>query len=57
MPVCSFCKRVYKEPRGLTIFSFDGRSINYCSSKCRKNTALGRDPRKIKWVKRRKQDK
>ena len=52
MPTCSFCRRRYKEPRGLTIFTFDGRSIHYCSSKCRRNHKLKRDPRKVNWVKR-----
>ena len=53
MPVCSFCKRRYKEPRGLTIFTFDGRSIHYCSGKCRKNMEhLKRDPKRTNWVKK-----
>ena len=54
MPVCSFCKKNYKEPRGLTIFTFDGKSVHFCSSKCQRNTALKRDPRKVNWVKRKK---
>lgn len=54
MPVCSFCKRRFKEPRGLTVFTFDGRSVYYCSGKCRKNMEhLRRDPKKIKWVEKR----
>lgn len=52
MPTCSFCKKVYKDPRGLTIFTFDGRAVHYCSGKCRKNFALGRDPKKLKWTKK-----
>jgi large subunit ribosomal protein L24e len=53
MPTCSFCKERYKEPRGLTVFTFDGRSIHYCSSKCRKNMEhLKRDPKKTNWVKK-----
>lgn len=57
MPTCSFCKKMYKSPRGLTIFTFDGRSIFYCSSKCRRNAELGRDPKKTGWVKKTKKDK
>jgi len=57
MPTCSFCKKNYQEPRGLTVFTFDGRSINYCSSKCRRNMALKRDPKKVNWVKREKKKK
>lgn len=56
MPACTFCRKVYEFPRGLTIFTMDGRSIYYCSSKCRKNAALKRDPKKLKWVRRRKKE-
>jgi len=54
MPTCSFCKRHYKEPRGLSVFTFDGKTIHFCSSKCRRNRDLKRDPRKVNWVKREK---
>jgi ribosomal protein L24E len=54
MPTCMFCRKSFKEPRGLTIFTFDGRSVHFCSSKCRKNHELGRDGRKTKWVIKRK---
>ncbi|MEM0465959.1 MAG: 50S ribosomal protein L24e [Candidatus Pacearchaeota archaeon] len=54
MPTCSFCRKNFKEPRGLTVFTLDGRAIYFCSSKCRKNMEkLKRDPRKTKWVKKR----
>ena len=54
MPTCSFCKKSYQNPRGLTIFQLDGSALYFCCSKCRKNHALGRDGRKVNWVKRRK---
>ena len=54
MPTCSFCKKHYKEPRGLTLFTFEGKTIHFCSSKCRKNLDLKRDPRKINWIKKQK---
>ena len=57
MPTCMFCKRSYKEPRGLTVFTFDGKEIHYCSSKCRRNHDLKRDPKKVNWVKRKKKGK
>ena len=57
MPTCSFCKKNYENPRGLTVFTFDGRSVFYCSSKCRRNADLKRDPRKVNWVKKEKKDK
>jgi len=55
MTICSYCKKSYKDPKGLTIFSFDGRAINYCSSKCRKNEALKREARKLNWVRKDKE--
>ena len=57
MPTCSFCKKNYETPRGLTIFTFEGKSIFYCSSKCRRNADLKRDPKKVNWVKRDKTKK
>ena len=57
MPTCSFCKKHYKEPRGLTVFTFDGRSVHFCSSKCRRNLDLKRDPKKVNWIKREKKVK
>ena len=57
MPTCSFCKKNYQVPRGLTIFQFDGKAVYFCSSKCRRNAALKRDPKKTNWVKREKKKK
>lgn len=52
MPACSFCKRSYDIHRGLTIFTIDGKSIYYCSSKCRKNVNLERDPKRVNWIRK-----
>jgi len=54
MPTCSFCKKHYNFPRGLTVFLFDGKSLHFCSSKCKRNMDLKRDSRKVNWVKREK---
>lgn len=54
MPTCSFCKKNYAEHKGLTVFTFDGRSVHFCSSKCRRNADLGRDAKKVNWIKREK---
>jgi large subunit ribosomal protein L24e len=54
MPTCSFCKKNYENPRGLTIFTFEGKSLHFCSSKCKRNLDLKRDPKKVNWVKREK---
>jgi len=52
MPTCSYCKKHYKEPIGLTVFTFEGKTIHFCSSKCRRNLALKRDPRKVNWIRK-----
>jgi ribosomal protein L24E len=45
-------KKLTKIARGLTIFTFDGRAVHFCSSKCRRNSALGRDAKKLNWTKK-----
>ena len=52
MPICSFCKLQYEFPKGTTVVQKDGTPKHYCSSKCRKNSEMGRDNRKVKWVKK-----
>ncbi|PIN71743.1 50S ribosomal protein L24 [Candidatus Pacearchaeota archaeon CG11_big_fil_rev_8_21_14_0_20_30_13] len=48
MPKCVYCEKSYEFPRGLTLVMKDG-TVNYlCSSKCRKNMAMGR--RKVRWL-------
>lgn len=56
MPKCTFCKKDYEFPRGLTLVSLDGTAKYLCSSKCRRNMKLGRDARKVKWIKKAKND-
>ncbi|MFA5019924.1 MAG: 50S ribosomal protein L24 [Candidatus Pacearchaeota archaeon] len=61
MPVCSYCQKNYKNPRGLTFVLSNGDILYFCSSKCKKNHDLGRKQKKIKWIikkkKGEKQDK
>ncbi|MDP2946897.1 MAG: 50S ribosomal protein L24e [Nanoarchaeota archaeon] len=54
MPVCSFCKTGYEFPRGISVVMPDGSVRFYCSSKCRKNAKLGRVPKKVNWVRKKK---
>ncbi|MFA4960443.1 MAG: 50S ribosomal protein L24e [Candidatus Pacearchaeota archaeon] len=54
MPVCSFCKTQYEIPRGITVVQKDGSIKFFCSSKCRKNSEMGRQSKKVKWVKKAK---
>lgn len=57
MPECSFCKGSYEFPRGVTVVQKSGDAKHYCSSKCRKNSEMKRDNRKVKWVKKTKKAK
>ncbi|MDO8623418.1 MAG: 50S ribosomal protein L24 [archaeon] len=52
MPKCSYCKREYDIPRGLTLVMADGKVIYLCSGKCRKNMKMKR--RKVNWVTKKK---
>lgn len=50
MPMCFFCKKNYEFPRGTTVVQKDGSVRYFCSSKCRKNSEMGRLSKKVKWV-------
>ena len=52
MPVCSFCKKGYEFPKGTTVVQKAGAVRYYCSSKCRKNSEMGRLSKKVNWVKK-----
>ena len=52
MPVCIFCKTSYEFPRGITVVQKDGTVKYFCSSKCRKNSEMGRDNRRVGWVRK-----
>lgn len=54
MSTCSFCKKSYSLHKGLTVFTVEGKTLHYCSGKCRRNAALKRDPKKVKWIKKSK---
>ena len=57
MPKCSFCKQMYEFPKGTSVVQRDGNVRYYCSSKCRKNMEMGRDNRKVRWVRKVKKGK
>jgi large subunit ribosomal protein L24e len=51
---CAFCGKDIHLGFGITLIRNDGSAKAYCSSKCRFNdTKLRRDPRKLKWARRR----
>ncbi|MBM1154351.1 50S ribosomal protein L24 [archaeon] len=50
--ICHFCGRKFLETHGIMFVKNDGSVIWLCSSKCRKNFLMGRDPTKLKWTTR-----
>jgi ribosomal protein L24E len=57
MPKCIFCKRDYEFPRGTTVVTHEGEgNVRYfCGKKCRKNFEMGRDSKKVNWVRKEKE--
>ena len=52
---CHFCGKDVHLGTGILLVLNDGSSRTYCSSKCRYNDLkLKRDPRKLKWARRKK---
>ncbi|MBI4363043.1 MAG: 50S ribosomal protein L24e [Euryarchaeota archaeon] len=49
---CSFCARRMEPGTGKLLVKRDGSLFYFCSSKCEKNHALGRTPRKVTWVRK-----
>ncbi|TLX82860.1 MAG: 50S ribosomal protein L24 [Thaumarchaeota archaeon] len=49
---CSFCGKHIRANEGLMLIKNDGSIQWTCSSKCKKNVRLRRDPRKFKWTRK-----
>jgi|GEM_PF-560600 large subunit ribosomal protein L24e len=47
---CDFCGSPMEPGTGMLFASNDGRVSYFCSSKCDKNSKLGRKPRKLPWT-------
>ena len=54
---CSFCGKIIEKGVGKIVVKKDGSIVPLCSSKCEKNMfKLKRNPRKQKWITKRKGD-
>ncbi|HDR53597.1 MAG TPA: 50S ribosomal protein L24e [archaeon] len=51
---CTFCGSEIIRNRGIMLVKNDGSTQNFCSSKCEKNLLMGRNPRKVRWVRKSK---
>jgi large subunit ribosomal protein L24e len=48
---CSFCGKLVEKGKGLLFVRKDGKTWEFCSSKCEKNQLkLKRNPLKVKWT-------
>jgi large subunit ribosomal protein L24e len=55
---CSFCKSEIELGTGKMFVKNDGRIFYFCSSKCSKNMLkLGRESKKVKWIRKKKKSK
>lgn len=52
MAKCDFCRYVIEKGTGTNYIKNDGKILNFCSMKCKKNMLkLKRNPRFLKWTK------
>ena len=51
---CVYCKTDIKPGRGITYVEASGKIGDFCSAKCRRNFKLKRDPKKVKWITKKK---
>jgi len=52
MAQCSFCGKDIEKGTGKLFIRDNGKSLDFCSNKCEKNTfKLKRKPREHKWTK------
>ncbi len=54
---CKFCGRVIEPGTGIMVVEVSGAVSFYCSSKCEKNSRLGRKPRRVKWTEEYRKEK
>ncbi len=47
---CAFCSKPQEPGQGIIFALNDGRVLFFCSSKCRRNYKMKRNPKKIKWA-------
>jgi large subunit ribosomal protein L24e len=57
MVKCSFCGNEIEKGKGKIFATRIGNISYYCSSKCQRNDKLGRKPKKVRWIVRKKKAK
>ena len=54
---CSYCKEEMKTGTGKMFVKISGDVLYFCSMKCEKNFLMKRNPRKVKWISKKKSEK
>ncbi len=54
MPRCSFCSKDIEHGKGIMFVTAEGKIFHFCSRKCRKAFYIGRNRKKLGWVKKKK---
>ncbi len=49
---CSFCSSELRPGTGTMLVKNEGKILYWCSSKCENNAALGRNPAKTGWTRK-----
>ena len=57
MAKCNYCGKQIIPGRGIIYVEVSGRIHDLCSSKCKRNRMLGRDPLKLKWTEKSREKK
>ena len=52
MVKCSFCGAEIEKGTGIMYVKSDGTVLWFCSHKCLRNWQMGRNPRKVGWVRK-----
>lgn len=54
---CSYCKDEMKTGTGKMFVKISGDVLYFCSNKCEKNFLMKRNPRKLNWIRKKKDGK
>jgi len=56
MARCSFCGKQIPQGRGIIYVEISGKINNLCSHKCKQNRKMGRDPLRMKWTEKSREE-
>ncbi len=56
MAKCTFCSRDIEQGRGIIFVTAKGKILHFCSRKCRVAFRLGRNKKKLGWIRKKKKE-